>query len=107
LHEKKMVSMPDGRYHDKRSHRRYPITLEAQCRLLDRDGVELRGGTTLNISSGGILIAINESPDPGDRIEVGLVWPFSLNGSCALKLVIRGQVVRIGRLIVRGSNQSL
>jgi hypothetical protein len=96
------VEPVDNRSRDKRSHRRYPIALEAECKLLSQGEVGFRSsGTTVNISSGGVLISservlieIKNKLAPGDRVEVVLVWPFALDGACPLKLVMRGRVVR-------------
>jgi hypothetical protein len=96
------VEPPDSRSRDKRLHRRYPIALEAECKLLRRGGGEFRSsGITVNISSGGVLISsgrvlleVENILIRGARVEVGLVWPFALDGACPLKLVMRGRVVR-------------
>ncbi len=53
-------------------------------------------GTTVNISSGGVLFRSVESVPEDSRIEMALSWPFSLE-DCALKLVLRGRVVRSDR----------
>jgi len=76
-----------------RRHRRYPITLEVQFKSVQTRLPHTGVGTTVNISSGGVLF---RSPQPLPKrcsIEMALNWPFSLN-NCALKLVMRGRVVR-------------
>jgi hypothetical protein len=80
-----------------RNQRRYPIELGVQYKW-SRGGrpEEAGSGTTLNISSGGVLFQSAESVPPDSRIEITLNWPFSLEG-CALKLVLRGRVVRSNR----------
>lgn len=80
---------------DQRLHRRYPITLEVEYKLLSKGRVERLGaGKTLNVSSGGVLFEAKESLPPGSSIEVLMDWPFLLEGVCPLKLVIYGRVVR-------------
>ncbi len=82
---------------DLRSHRRYPIALDVQYKWSRAGRAEQAGsGTTINISSGGVLFRSAESVPADSRIEVTLSWPFSLEG-CALKLVLRGRVVRSNR----------
>lgn len=78
-----------------RSHHRYPLQLEMEYKLLSR-GRSLRTGTgaTLNISSGGVLFMSDESVPSGSMIELTMSWPFLLEGTCPLRLVMRGQVVR-------------
>jgi hypothetical protein len=80
---------------EQRSHRRYPIELEVEYRLLAKGRSELVGsGKTRNISSGGMLFdALGSRPATGS-IEVLLSWPFLLEGVCPLKLVAKGQIVR-------------
>ena len=80
---------------DRRSKRRYPIHLDVQYKLLKHRRVEhLGSGRTLNISSGGVLIETDGLMPASGPIELALNWPFLLHGSCNLKLVIRGRIVR-------------
>ena len=95
---------------DQRSHQRYPVMLELQYKVLDGRRVTHYGhGRTLNVSSGGILF---EATDPvgtdsvttrNQTIELLIEWPMLLGESCALKLLMRGRIVRrdSGRLAVR------
>jgi hypothetical protein len=81
---------------DQRLHRRYPITLEIEYKLLSSKGrVERLGfGKTLNVSSGGVFFETKDALAADSPIEVLIDWPFLLNGRCSLKLVIQGNVVR-------------
>lgn len=80
---------------DQRLHRRYPIALEIEYRLLSKGRVQRFGsGRTVNVSSGGVFF---ESPDPlpaAGSIELVMNWPFLLEGVCPLKLIMRGRIVR-------------
>ena len=80
---------------DQRIHRRYPITLEVEYKLLSKGRVERMGvGKTLNVSTGGVLFEATDPFPTGSAIEVMMSWPFLLEGVCPLKLAIRGRVVR-------------
>ena len=86
---------------DPRVHARYPITLDLQYKLLKGRRVEHRGcGHTLNISSGGVLfeaddiVETKDIPEGGRMVELVMDWPLLLREMCALKLVVRGRVVR-------------
>lgn len=80
---------------DRRSKRRYPIHLEVQYKLLKHRRVERLGsGRTLNISSCGVLFEADGHLPTSGAIELALNWPFLLHGSCNLKLVMRGRIVR-------------
>jgi c-di-GMP-binding flagellar brake protein YcgR len=80
---------------DRRSKRRYPIALEVQYKVMKHRRVERLGsGRTLNISSGGVLFEADGLLPTSGPIELALNWPFLLHGSCGLKLVMRGRIVR-------------
>ncbi|SRR5579864_8824244 len=80
---------------ERRAKGRYPIELELEYKLLKRGRVEWAGvGRTLNISSSGVLVETDRSLLPGALVELSVKWPFLLRGMCALKLVLRGRIVR-------------
>ena len=84
-----------GTHREQRSHRRYPITLELEYKLLSKGRVELLGsGRTLDISTGGVLFEANDALPSIGPIELVMGWPFLLEGFCPLKLVIHGRIVR-------------
>lgn len=76
-----------------RIHRRYPIALAVQYKYNHRKAQQQGSGTTINISSGGILFRSTEMLPLQSLIEVALSWPIPLD-DCPLKLVMRGRVVR-------------
>ena len=78
---------------DLRRHRRYPIALEVQYKSMQNRLPQMGVGTTVNISSGGVLFRSPQPLPARSPIEMALTWPFSLS-DCALKLVMRGRVVR-------------
>jgi len=78
-----------------RSHQRYPIKLEVEYRVLKKGRVERGFGRTLNISSGGVFFETKSVVPANGPIELLLSWPFLLEGTCPLKLVMRGRIVRI------------
>ncbi len=80
---------------ERRGNGRFPIVREVQYRTLSsRAALESGSGTTVNISSAGVLF-ISEAPlTPGKRLEVAISWPAQLDGKCSLKLVAKGKVVR-------------
>jgi hypothetical protein len=53
-------------------------------------------GTTLNMSSGGVLFSTSTPLLAGKKIEMAISWPAQLDNRCALKLIARGRVVRYG-----------
>jgi hypothetical protein len=84
-----------------RQYPRYPIELAAEFTLPTRGETARRGvGTTLDISSGGLLLACNNNSLPGSEIEVSIQWPFLLDGVRPLKLRITGYIVRSNPMVV-------
>lgn len=80
---------------ERRNKRRYPINLEVQYKLLKHRRIaRLGSGRTVNVSSGGVLFEADDLLPQGVPIELALNWPFLLHGSCNLKLVMRGRIVR-------------
>jgi PilZ domain len=80
---------------DQRLHQRYPIALNVEYKLLIKGRVERLGsGRTTNISSGGIFFEADDPLPTRGRVELAMDWPFLLEGVCALKLVMRGRIVR-------------
>jgi len=80
---------------DRRSRRRYPFDLQLEYKVMSGRHLFLTGkGRTIDISSKGIAIAIDEILAPGIRMELSIHWPALLDQSCALKLVVTGKVVR-------------
>ena len=80
---------------ERRLSGRFPICQEVVYTLLDGNArTERCAGKTVDISSRGILFTTAESLDPGKRLEVAVNWPARLDGTCRLKLVAMGRVVR-------------
>lgn len=80
---------------DRRAADRFPIEREVRYRTLNkRHSEEAGSGTTVNMSSGGILFRTETLLIPGKRLELAVSWPAQLDNKCSLKLVARGRVVR-------------
>jgi hypothetical protein len=83
---------PDGT--DRRLYRRYPIVLEVQYRAIRGRAERFGSGTTLDVSSRGVLFRADDSLPAGSFVELTLKWPFLSKGVYPLTLVMRGRVVR-------------
>ena len=77
---------------DRRSTRRYPITLQLRYMVPFKERFGL--GRTLDVSSRGVLFEAREWVPAKTAIELSLYWPFRLQDACELQLVMRGRVVR-------------
>lgn len=81
--------------HARRSHRRYPINVEVEYKLIDGHRVLKTGsGLTLNLSSGGVLFACEDALPIGAAIRLTLTWPVLLNERAGLNLCVNGRIVR-------------
>lgn len=80
---------------ERRLSGRFPIHQEVRYRILEGNKESDIGcGTTVNISSAGILFQTEDPPRAGKRLELSVDWPARLDGTCRLKLVAMGRVVR-------------
>jgi hypothetical protein len=90
------VQLLEIELHERRSHNRYPIRLEVEYILLNLRGhpERLGYGRTVNVSSSGILFVADDALPAGSSIKLAVKWPFSLEGGCALKLHVSGNIIR-------------
>ena len=82
---------------DRRAARRYAIELPVQWRVKQGNRVVESGkGTTLNLSSHGVLFETNAELKVGPKIELSIAWPFLLLRAVSLQLLVAGEIVRVG-----------
>lgn len=80
---------------DRRASDRFPIEREVRFKMLSKRHTGDPGlGTTINMSSSGVLFTTNQPLLPGKRVEMAISWPAQLENRTPLKLVARGRVVR-------------
>jgi hypothetical protein len=93
-----------GELRERRFTSRYPLREDVTYRLLQNKAPAAVGtGQTLNMGSGGILFTTDERLPLGRMVEVSVNWPARLGGTCPLKMVARGRVIRseAGKAAVR------
>jgi len=78
---------------DRRTRSRFPLRLAVSYRRIGSP-VKWVSSESLNISSTGLLFTTNETVLPGQGIEAFIAWPVCLDNRVALKLVIKGCIVR-------------
>jgi hypothetical protein len=82
---------------ERRGSSRFPIERAILFRSLGRKAESEEGkGTTINMSSTGVLFKTDADVTPGRRVELSISWPAQLNEACPLKLVAKGRIVRAG-----------
>jgi hypothetical protein len=87
-----MSSQPTTSQKERRAFQRFRIERGVHYRVI---GIEISGsGKTVNMSRGGVLLAIDRILSPGLRVEVEVDWPVKLADKVPVKLVVRGTIVR-------------
>ena len=80
---------------ERRAAIRFPVEEEVQYKVINcRTDTVSGSGTTLNIGSGGILFSTEDKLPLGHTVELSVNWPARLDGTCPLKFVAVGRVVR-------------
>ena len=71
------------------SEQRYPIVREVRFKVLSGERPQkIVAGKTIDISNRVIRFATEQSPAPGDLVEMSISWPAQL------ELVAKGNVIR-------------
>jgi hypothetical protein len=80
---------------ERRTNSRFPVREELSYRVIHSRSAAISGsGETVNMGSGGILFTTNEKLPLGRTVELAVNWPAKLGGTCPLKFVAVGRVVR-------------
>lgn len=90
----RMEEFPPPVLMERRSRVRFPLELRVRFRTLGK-GYPVTGvGSVVNMSSGGVLVAVQYEINPGTPVELNIEWPAVLDGRVRLRLVAVGTVVR-------------
>ena len=85
----------EGIHGDRRYDRRYEIALEVRWKLVRRRKVLDSGvGTTIDLSSGGILFDAGRALPVGLSVEISISWPALLHNVAPMQLAVSGRIVR-------------
>ena len=79
---------------DRRRTSRFPVKEELKYRVMHKSSKISGTGRTLDIGSGGILFTTEQEIPIGRTVEISVNWPARLGGTCPLKFVALGRVVR-------------
>ena len=89
---------------DRRVNARFPCRLAVSYHALESPFFSGQATSeTVNISSKGLLFAVNEPLEPNQLLQVSVDWPARLENEVPLKLVAEGRVIRVidGQAAVR------
>jgi hypothetical protein len=80
---------------DRRQDRRYGLHLDLKWKLIRRRRVLDNGtGSTIDLSSGGLLFDAGRHLPEGLNVEVAIAWPVLLHNIAPLHLIVTGKIVR-------------
>jgi len=79
---------------ERRGTSRFPLREEVRYKLVHGKVITAGTGTTVNFGSGGILFTTEHRLPIGRTIELSVNWPARLDGTCALKFVATGRIIR-------------
>lgn len=80
---------------ERRTKTRFPIRRELRYKLLENDTIVAVGsGETLDLSSCGVGLAVDQQLTPGAFVEISISWPVLLDQTCPMRLIVFGRVVR-------------
>ena len=83
-----------GGFAERRGTGRFPLREEVRYKMLHGTVVTTGAGKTLNIGSGGVLFTTEQRLPIGRLIELSVNWPARLDGTCPLKFVATGRIIR-------------
>lgn len=78
---------------ERRSTRRYPLAQEVHYSVMGARKGMVGTGTTVNMSSRGMLFTTDQPLSAGSPLTLEVKWPVLLDNAKPLKLVTRGKVV--------------
>ena len=81
--------------HDRRSHHRYPVSMDLEYRLSSPEGhLQVGRGRTINLSSGGVLFEAEATVPLNTTVEMSILWPLRSEHQVRFELHVTGKTVR-------------
>jgi hypothetical protein len=78
---------------DRRADRRYDFQMDVRFSYAERGVTYVGAGVTVDLSGGGVRFLTDTPPPVGTKAELRIAWPFLLQGSCRLELVVWGSIL--------------
>ena len=80
---------------DRRADRRYDLKLELRWKLIRRQRLLDSGsGTSVDLSSGGILFDAGRPLPPGLNVQLSISWPVLLHNTAPRQRIVSGRIMR-------------
>jgi PilZ domain len=81
---------------DRREDRRYDLRLDLRWKLIRRRRLLDSGsGTSVDLSSGGVMFDAGRPLPVGLNVELSIVWPVLLQNTAPLQLIVSGRIMRV------------
>ena len=88
------TSRQDIIHGDRRSDRRYELSLQLRFVCSGWPVTRTGCGHTLELSRGGVRFWTDSAPPDGSTVDLKIQWPFLLQDVCPLELRVAGSVLR-------------
>ena len=81
---------------DRRTGRRYEVTMKVRWKISRRRRVvEMGTGTTIDLSSSGVLFLSDQQIPSDGYVELSISWPVLLDGNLPMQLMATGRLIRV------------
>ena len=100
VRKREPISPNERQGRQRRAARRYPVAADVAYQwVADGKIVSVGRGRSVNISSGGVLLELDDALPAGVSVALQIVWPVKLDSQVALALHVYGRTLRSdGRL---------
>ncbi len=87
---------------ERRAKARFPLQQDVRYKVLEDNRIVGAGmGKTVDISSSGLALSIDQQVTPGAFMELSISWPVLLDNSTPMRLIVFGRVMpaRAGKTV--------
>jgi len=94
-----------GQTSERRSARRYDLTLPVQVRAANRGVVDTQSGKTRDISIRGLYFITEQDVHDGSELDIMLTLPSEMTHGGEVLVKASGKVVRVERRVEEGASR--
>ena len=79
---------------ERRAKARFPIQQDVRYKVLENNRIVSAGvGKTIDMSSSGMALDIDQPLTPGAFMELSVGWPVLLDDTCPMRMIVFGRVL--------------
>ncbi|PYT78685.1 MAG: hypothetical protein DMG40_19575 [Acidobacteria bacterium] len=90
---------------ERRTHRRYDLSLPVLIRVPSDKELESQKGKTRDISTRGLYFVVDEDPQPGSKLDLVLTLPMEMTRGTEVLVHAFGKVLRVEPRIEDGTKR--